>query len=173
MIKIRFTYDSAYVDRLRTAGPRVIHALTTRINELMVQLSRYIIEEKLTSELHPFATQGTEFDRTGKLEESVHPLPTEIHGATITFGVGAAGGDAWYGQLYEAGHGSWTITADPNRGRRAMLKFMQDGKEQYRRWVTHPPIKATPFMDESREENMEDIREEMREAIIEAIRGGR
>ncbi len=163
MLKISFigNSDTRLVEALKAKGPAIISVLMSKVNQLMLQLSGYIVSQKLQGQvLH---------HRTGVLAGSIRTIPATLEGTSIVGAVEGGGGGAWYGALYEdvsaGGTGgvshSWTITATKARA----LSFLVDGKRLYRRSVTHPALSARPYMTPSLEENAGEIEAQLRAAL--------
>src|SRR6266403_3326926 len=163
MLKISFigNSDTRLVEALKAKGPAIISVLMSKVNQLMLQLSGYIVSLTLQGQvLH---------HRPGVLAGSIRTIPATLEGTTLVGAVAGAGGGAWYGALYETeeagGTGgvshSWTITATKARA----LSFLVDGKRLYRHSVTHPALMARPYMTPSLEENAGEIETQLRAAL--------
>ena len=157
MLTMRFQFADELIASLRSKGPRVVAVIATRIETLMEQLASYIVSTKLSGQVLGRVS--------GKLAESVHVIPTQFAGTKFIFGVEAAGGDAFYGKIYEEGLPfPWAITAVNARA----LQFVRDEHMAYAKWVVHPLVEPKPFMSTALEEYRAYIGREIIAAANEA-----
>lgn len=154
MLKITLSGGEKLIEALKTKPVTIVSVLTGKLNALLFQLQSYIVSKKLSGQvLHR---------RTGVLSGSVRVIPATVAGASIIGGVEAAGGPAFYGAIHElGGTSSYQIVAVKARA----LAFMVNGKKIFATRVTHPAIKARPFMSTSLAENAENIKTELQAAL--------
>jgi len=135
--------------------------LVAKINSLSTRLQQKMLTR-------PGSPMSSEHRKKGWLANSVHPIPAVIEGGTISGGVAGAGGDAWYGRLFEDGTFTpYTITAT-----RKALMFEAHGMTVFVRQVVHPPFNPLKLatMRPSFEEFRSTIMAEIREEVLAALR---
>jgi hypothetical protein len=94
--QIQFTVDASAVSgHLQDKQLGITAALMERTTAINTALQAKIAGEKLAGEVLN--------QRSGKLAGSVRVTETTLSGATISGGVQAGGGVAWYGKLHEYG----------------------------------------------------------------------
>lgn len=138
--------------RLRSQGPRIVEALTRKMNELMIRLQSKVIGESIP----------TFFKAAPNIASTVQMVPAHLEGRLLTGSVQAggprttkitlkSGKEVDYAAVQEYGvdHG-WEILPFNKQA----LRFFIDGKQFIRRRVWHPPLTARPFM-RSELQNME------------------
>lgn len=158
MLRISFKNDAAFLEAMRSKGPKIIAALTSKVTQLMFQLAGYIASRKLSGQVLAV--------RTGVLRASVVAIPTTVQGTTIVGAVESSAPPAGYGAVHEFG-GSRVFEILPVKAR--ALRFMMDGKIVFRARVSHPPLPKRPFMAPSLDENAADITEALQETVKKAI----
>jgi hypothetical protein len=144
------------VDALKRRPLEIVNAIENRLNIILLQLSQYIVTQKLSGQvLHR---------RTGALANAVHVNPARVVGATIRGEVTAAGSPAsLYGRVHETG-GNAAYDIFSVRGR--ALRFVSGaGETVFAKHVRHPAAMMRPFMRPALEENAASIREQLQEAI--------
>lgn len=88
--------DQILIARLRGRAPKIVVALTNRLNKLGLRLQTKIRTEKLEG--------GTPLHRrTGNLARSINFVPTQAKGTTLVMKVEGAGSTAFYGRVHERG----------------------------------------------------------------------
>jgi len=157
----------AIVERLRGKSPAVAAAVMNRLNALLVEFQKYVVNEKLSGQLL--------HRRSGALARSVVVIPAEIKGTEITGGVTAGAAPAFYAKFFELpevggaapvkGGGMWAVNAVKKRA----LAFMVGGEKVFAKYVFHPPLAARPFLSQSAEESLPMIREQLQAAIDEEL----
>ena len=159
MLNISWKANPSTIKALREKGPQIVSVLMSKVNRLMLGLASYVQTQKLSS---PGPT--TLAPRTGKLRGSIRALPTELK--RLCRKVEGAGGPAFYGTYHEHGipH-PWEIVATKAR----FLRFIADGKVNFRKSVTHKPLQVRSFMESSLTENQEKILGELNDAIREVV----
>jgi hypothetical protein len=164
MIRIHINATPEVMERLRTQGPQIIERLTTKMTLLMFKLQAKIVGETIPSMFKP---------GTGNLAKSVRAIPAEVDG-TIIRGTVEAGGptttktnlhsgaaiDYAGVQEYGVAH-SYQILPFNKRA----LRFFLDGKQMIVRSVTHPGLRARPFMRQSLEQMQEQIIAELNQEV--------
>lgn len=156
MLQISFKNDSdqQLLAGLRARGASIITILSSKLTALMIQLQRYVVTEKLQGQVLA--------QRKGILAGSVRAIPAVINGDRIEAGVEAGGGPAFYGRIQEFGApGPFEIIATRARA----LSFIVDGRKVVVAKVTHPGLRARPFMSTSLAENAEMIQTQLRAAM--------
>jgi len=139
-------------------GPRMVAALTEKINALDVALQRKIQTEKLSGQVLTA--------RSGKLRDSIRALPVVESGTDLVGEVKGAGGVAPYGRVHEyGGRGPYTIVPVKAKA----LRFMVGGKVVFARMVNHPPLARRSFMRVSLEEMAPEIVAGLRATVAEVI----
>jgi hypothetical protein len=159
MIRLSWINSQQTIDRFKAKGPRIVAVLSSRINLLMSQLATFVQSQKLSGQVLSV--------RSGKLRASIHALPTRVDGTKIIGEVQQDPTIAFYGRAHELGvlH-PWQIVASKQR----FLKFISDGKINFRRSVAHPPLPPRPFFAPSEAENTGKILAELNESISEVIK---
>src|ERR1700761_6354129 len=123
---VSFSVDTAAVEAaLRGKADTIIAALVQRTQAIDEALQAKITGEKLSGQmLH---------QRTGKLIGSVRTIPVTNDGATITGGVQAGGGPAYYAKFQNYGTaGPYEIVPLDPKG---VLAFMIGGKQVFAKKV--------------------------------------
>lgn len=154
-------------DALSTSLKARATALTSRlvatINDLSVRLQQRILSR-------PGSPASSSHRRKGWLANSVRVIPAASDGSTISGGVQGAGGDAWYGKLFEDGTTrAYEIVA---RNKKAMM-FAMHGEQLMLRRVMHPAFESSKlaFMSPALRDMEDEIRAEIQAASVEAMRG--
>lgn len=143
-------------DRIR-AGMR--GSMVRAVNAATIELQGYIKANKLHGQVLK--------SRTGNLSRAIIAIPAIETGGSIVGRV-AVDRSAPYGKMHEQGvNHSWTI--EP-RNKKA-LRFSVGGQVIFARRVTHPPLKARPFMQPSLEEQRGAIFARLRAAVRAQMRG--
>jgi hypothetical protein len=153
MLKIKLQGGEQLAKAMREKPSTILSVLSVKLNQLMIQLSRYVTAEKLMgSPLHR---------RTGKLASTVHHVPASIQGQKIIGAVESSQG-AGYGIMYERGRGAaWEITAVNAKA----LHFLVDGRDRWAKSVMHPSVPAMRWMQSSLDENADNIKTELQDAL--------
>ncbi len=161
MLNISFEgSDVRVVEVLQSKGPQIIQVLTTKLNQLMLQLRSYIVSSKLSGQYLK--------RRTGILAGSVNVVPATFQGTQIVAGVEAGSGPAFYGKFYEeisAGGTGGTAAFQVFATKARALAFMMDGKRVFARSVMHPAMATRPFMTSALEEKAAEIEAGLRAAV--------
>jgi len=159
MIKIEFKGDVSFLAKMRGRPPRILQMLMGRLNQLMSQLSAYIVSQKLSGQVLK--------RQTGRLAASVHPVFAKREAGVLVAGVESSAPPAFYGHVHEyGGSHAYAIVATKARA----LAFMMDGRKVFAQSVSHPPAKVRAFMGPSFEENKARIEAELLNALNEGIR---
>jgi len=135
----------------------IIAALTQRTTAINEALQAKVTGEKLSGQVLQ--------QRTGKTIQSVRVIPTENDGETITGGVQAGGGPAFYFKFQEEGTAPYTIEPTDPKG---FLAFMIGGKQVFAKKVNHPGLKARHPMQSTLDESRDAILESLQDAASEA-----
>jgi hypothetical protein len=157
MLEIKFRPIPDFRAIFERKGARIVAILHGRVTQLMNQLSRRIVETKLSGQVLKV--------RTGVLRGSVHALPTTFQGTSIVGGVEAAAGPSFYGRFHEYGAKPHEIMAVKARA----LRFLRDGREVYAARVMHPGLPVRAFMAPSLAESAESIQTDLQNALDRAI----
>jgi hypothetical protein len=155
MLKISIRGGEQLIAALRRKGPQIAMTLAGRLNRLLIQLSSYIVSQKLSGQvLHR---------RSGVLSGSVRALPVEMAGGTIRGSVEAGAGPAGlYAGVHEfGGNHSYMITSVKGRA----LRFMIGNKESFAKSVMHKPAQVRAYMSPSLAEKSAEIRASLQEAL--------
>ena len=137
--------------RLRVKAKEVNLALVATINRLSERFIAHVLGGDSP------ASAGHK--KKGFLSNSVRPIPAVVEGNSVTGGVVAGGGAAWYGRLFEDGHPGYTISA----ANKKFLKFELGGEILYRKTVQHTGFSQEklqfmkPVADQMRPEARADI----------------
>lgn len=159
MIRIEFKGDVEFIERIRSKGPRLVQVLTVKLNQLMAQLSNYIVSQKLSGQVLN--------RRTGILAGSVHPVLASQAGTDLVAAVESSAPPATYGRVHEyGGTRAYPIVATKARA----LAFLMDGKKVFARSVTHPPAKERSFMRSSLLDMKAEIESELLESLDEGLK---
>src|ERR1700723_698098 len=139
-------------------------ALTVRVNALLFQL-----ETKLKMKIRSVLNRSGK--RTGALETSVRSWPATIQGDGIVGSVGIPEGPTrGYARIHELGHeGSYRITATARKALAWQLSTKAKGMA-FAKYVTHPPIPALHFVQQTAEENREDIVAQLQATVDEVLK---
>jgi hypothetical protein len=158
MLKITWKANESTIAAMRAKGPRIVSVLMSKVNLLMTQLGSFVQTQKLSGQV-----LGV---RSGKLRASISALPTQLVGTKIIGTVQQDPTIAFYGRANEFGllH-PWEIVASKQR----FLKFISDGKVNFRRSVTHPPLPPRPFFAPSEMENAGKILAELNTSIRKVV----
>lgn len=149
--------DVRFSNFLSGAASALSSALEGKMTQLMEKLREKIVGQKLAGE---FLQR-----RTGKLADSFGAPTIETTGASVVSGdISGAGGDAFYGQIFEKGGASSYLIRPVNK---KAIRMMIGGKEQFAHLVLHPPQIQRAFLTSA----VEDMEEEFREGIRECIMG--
>jgi len=100
----------------------------------------------------------------------VRPIPAEAAGGVVSGGVQGAGGDAWYGKLFEEGTTSaYEIMV---RNKKAMM-FALHGDQMILRKVIHPAFDSSKlaFMSPALKDMEAEITAEIQAVTMETLRG--
>ena len=135
MLQITFnSTDVALNQNLARKMPRLVSALTLKMDALNLLLAGYIQTKHLSGPTGPDSLSS----RTGALRNSVRTILAKATADTIEGGVQGAGGTQFYGRIQEEGvDHSWKITAVNKKA----LAFMLDGKQVHRE-ERHPSTVA-------------------------------
>jgi hypothetical protein len=153
-IKINQTPDN--IDRLRAKGPQIIAALTERMNLLMFKLQSKIVGEEIPA-MFPKGAPN--------IAASVRAIPAELEG-TIIRGEVQAGGPGTTKVTLKSGaavdyaavqHAGISHSFQILPFNKKALSFLIDGKKIIVRSVTHPGLKARPFMQQGLDDMQEQI----------------
>lgn len=147
--------DDAAVLALKGKGPKLMAALATKVNSLMLRLQTYIVTKKFAAGPRPGYPKIGRV--TSRLAGSVRAIPVSVAGDSIVAGVEAGGGAAWYGRILEDGSGPHDIRPVNKKA----LRFMVNGKAVFATYVRHPGTKAYHFMRDSAREFQPTILEEL------------
>lgn len=157
-IKINQTPDN--IERLRTKGPQIIVALTEKMTLLMFKLQSKIVGEEIPS-MFPTGAPN--------ISASVRAIPAEVDG-TVIHGEVQAGGPRTTKTTLKSG-AQVDYAAVQHEGiphsfqilpfNKRALSFLLDGKRIIVRSVTHPGLKARPFMRQGLEDMQAQIIEEL------------
>jgi hypothetical protein len=154
MLKISMTGGERLVEGLKTKPVTILNVLSSKLTQLMFQLQRYIVTQKLSGQILK--------RRTGILAGSVRAIPATLEGTKIVAAVEAGGGPAFYGAVHEhGGTHAYPIVAVRARA----LAFMMDGKKVFAKSVMHPAAQMRAFMAPSLAENEANIRAELQLAL--------
>jgi hypothetical protein len=125
------------------------------------------INSALQAKIAGVVLQGNPIkSHTDKLAGSVRVIETANDGTTISGGVQAGGGPAFYAKFLEDGtQGPYTIQPTDVKG---VLAFMIGGRMVFAKKVIHPGLKAFLFMKGTLEESRGTIIEQLRSAAAEA-----
>jgi hypothetical protein len=158
MLRMSWVNSAETIEAFRSKGGRIVGVLTSKINLLMGQLSTFVQTQKLSGQVLAV--------RSGKLRASVAALPTRVSGTAVIGEVQQDPTIAFYGRANEFGvQHPWQIVASKQR----FLKFISDGKVNFRRSVTHPPLPPRPFFGPSETENAAHIYEELKKSVADVI----
>ena len=163
MIRLSFNNsDQRVAESLRAKGPRILEAVRTKMDGLMIELQAKIVGEKLSGQVLN--------RRTGKLSNSIRALPADIEqnfqGDSVVGRVEGGGGPAFYGRVQEFG-GTHSYPIVPVNAK--ALAFMMGGKQVFFMRVIHPPLQERSFMRSSLEESREDIFNSLKQSVREGI----
>ena len=158
MSKIDIEFSSDLSQALAFDENKFMRAVETKMGALFDRLQTKIVNRKLGGEVLN--------RRSGLLAESVSDPEVVTEGTTVTGTLTAAGGDAFYGQVHErGGAGVYSIRVVD----KAALRMMIEGKEVFRKMVTHAPLPQRAWFDPSVEEMKNEFVEGLREAVIGGI----
>jgi|SRR5580692_3941975 hypothetical protein len=161
MIRVRHNIPEVTTG-LRDRAVGMATALVDAINEVSKKLQARILS-RLDS------PANASHRKKGWLANSVRVIPSTASGSTVIGGVEGAGGDAWYGRLFEDGTSrTYEIAASSKKA----LMFEMAGQQVFFQRVMHPPFDPTrlAFMHPVFEEMQEEIRAEIQEAAFQAMR---
>jgi hypothetical protein len=157
--------DSAaeYAAALKAKSEALTARLIAAVNDCTVKLQQRILAR-------PDSPASNAHRRKGWLANSVRAIPAQSDGTTVTGGVEGAGGDAWYGRLFEDGtFRAYPIAAVNTKA----LKIEMHGEAIFVRRVVHPafnPMRLA-FMRPVVEEMTDEIKAEIEEAALGGLRG--
>jgi hypothetical protein len=162
MIDIKVTHNiPEYTTELRGRAMAMSTALVAAINEVSKKLQARILgrSDSPASGSHR---------KKGWLANSVRVIPATATGSTAIGGVEGAGGDAWYGRLFEDGTSRAYEIAATNK---KVLMFEMAGQQVFFKRVMHPPFDATrlAFMHPVFEEMQAEIRADLQQAAYQAM----
>jgi hypothetical protein len=153
----------AYAVRLKARATTLTQKLVVTINKLTIRMQQRILNR-------PGSPASASHRRKGWLGNSVRPIPATTDGSMVTGGVQGAGGDAWYGRLFEDGTTrAYEVMA---RDKKAMM-FAMHGEQVLLRKVMHPAFDSSKlaFMSPVLREMEQEITAEIQAATVEAMRG--
>jgi hypothetical protein len=153
-----------YGTTLRGRASAMSAALVDAINDVSKKMQARILSR-------PGSPASGSHRKKGWLANSVRVLPAQAAGESVSGGVEGAGGDAWYGRLFEEGtFRSYLIMP---AGKKA-LAFEMHGQALVLHAVIHPPFDSgkLAFMHPVYEEMEDEIKLEIQEAAISVLRGG-
>ena len=154
--EIEFTGDLSQA--LAFDENKFMHAVETKMAWLFDKLQTKIVNQKLGGEVLN--------RRSGLLAESVSDPEVVTEGTTVTGSLTAAGGNAFYGQIHEKGGSRiYGIRVVDKKA----LRMMIEGKEVFRKMVTHAPLPQRAWFDPAVEEMKNEFVEGLREAVIGGI----
>jgi|SRR5580704_800561 hypothetical protein len=161
MFEIKF--DSALrtrlLARLQGMSPRLVSVLGVKLRGLMFMLQSKIVSEKLSGQvLHR---------RTGILSGSVRALPVTTAGNTISSGVQAGSGPAFYAAIHEQG-GSRPYQIFATKAR--ALSFVTKGQRVFAQSVIRPPLKQRAFLRPALLESAQSIHDQLQQAVNEELK---
>lgn len=153
-----FSYTVDTPAPLVEAVPVLMAAIGDKLTLSMLQLQRHIVTEKLSGQmLKP---------RSGRLIESVQPIPTVVAETVASAGVTAGGGQAFYAAYQELGGArAYQIVPVTKRA----LAFDWLGKHWIRQRVYRKPLPPRPFMASSLEEMIPAIVANIEAGVAEAL----
>lgn len=169
MANIEFSVDTSSIGpMLDGKADSIIAALTQRTTAISEALQAKVVGDKLSGQVLN--------QRTGKLAQSVRVTDTENDGSTITGGVQAGGGPAFYGKYHEDGGTFEVSTRRVALGSRdERLAAMIDMKKLGMEAITHVQSKPytitfpkRSFMQSSLDESKDKIVALLQEAAKEA-----
>jgi hypothetical protein len=144
LFRIRLISTPDNIERLRTRGPQIIEALTRKMTELMFRLQSHIVGETIPQF----------FKSSSNIAATVRAIPATLEGTTIVGAVEAggprttkitlrSGAEVDYAAVQEVGvpH-SYQILPFTKKA----LAFILNEKLVIARSVTHPGLRARPFM---------------------------
>lgn len=162
MISI-FTNAPEYSASLQARATALTSRLVSTINDLSVKLQAAILSR-------PDSPASASHRRKGWLANSVRVIPAVAEGSGITGGVQGAGGDAWYGRLFEDGTTrAYQVMA---KDRKALM-FAMHGEQIMLRKVMHPAFDSSKlaFMSPALRDMADEITAEIQATAMETLRG--
>ncbi|MGH9473061.1 MAG: hypothetical protein ACRD2H_11465 [Terriglobales bacterium] len=141
-----------------TQREKIVAAIAAKLSALMVRLQQYIVREKLSGQVLNV--------RSGRLVESVQPVPATIEGPLVKAGVLAGGDAAFYAPYHEFG-GKAGYEILPVRAKALVFEWM--GQMNIRSRVFRGALPARPYMAPSLAEFTPQIVQGLEEAIGEAV----
>lgn len=160
LLKITLQGGPELVAAIQKKGPRIIEVLRTKITAAMIQLSSYIISQKLHGQMLQH--------RSGKLAGSIRAIPAVFEGASIIGSVEGGGGPAFYGKFFELESAGGTGGTKPHAifaVKARALRFVMGGNIHFAKSVQHPGFAARPFMTTSLSENADKIQTDLQAAL--------
>ncbi len=167
MIQLRIVSTPANLERLRTRGPEVITAIQNRVTALMIAVASRAVGETIPS-MFPNGAPN--------IAATVRAVPAEVEGTKVVGYVDAGGPkttkrtkrsgvEVDYAAVQHEGisHSYQILPFD-----KKALAFMLDGKRVITKSVTHPGLRARPFLRQTLEEMQEQIVAEL-QAELDAI----
>lgn len=160
MITIRYLDNVTALAEITSRSQRVQEALVSKINQLNTRLQSRIQLNKLMGQVLAY--------HTGRLFRSVEVIPAQVNGNTISGGVQAASGPAFYGRFHEEGvDHPWEIRPVDHK----LLRFLgRDGRYHYAPRVMHPGLPQRSFMASTQEEMKQDFLTEIQQTIYDVLR---
>jgi phage gpG-like protein len=153
-----FQYTIEVPTDLPEALPAIMAAVGEKLTLSVLQLQRHIVTEKLSGQMLKA--------RSGRLIESVQPIPTVVGETVATAGVRAGGGQAFYGAIQEfGGTRGYPIVPVTKKA----LSFEWLGSHWIRQRVYRKPLPPRPFMASSLQEMIPTIVENIEAGIAEAL----
>jgi hypothetical protein len=162
MIAVQHNIDS-FTGQMRARAAVLSQRLIASINDLSIKLQQRILTR-------PGSPASASHRRKGWLANSVRPIPAEAAGGVVSGGVQGAGGDAWYGRLFEDGITSaYEIMA---RNKKAMMLALH-GDQMILRKVIHPAFDSSKlaFMSPALKDMEAEITAEIQAVTMETLRG--
>jgi hypothetical protein len=173
MISVKIIAKPEAMERLRAGGPRILAAITLKMDMLMDMLRNKIVQESIPTF---FPNGGANI---ANLKNSVNKTPAHIEGSAIVGWVDAGGAKTSKRTLKSGERVDWAIVQEygVDHGweilpfNKKALAFMMNGKQAIYARVFHPPLEARPFM-RSELQNMEpQIIAELQQAFKESLGG--
>lgn len=160
MLGFTVSGDVQALAELRNRQEYLYEALRRRIDFYSLKLQQHIQRDKLSGQvLH---------QRSGKLKRSVEVIPATINPSTgsVSGGVQAAGGPAYYGRFHETGTTrAYTIVPVTKQA----LRFFVDGRAIFARRVEHPPIEQRSYLLSAQTDMEPEILEGLESTVLSVL----